>query len=125
MRKTPYRPKNDSSVSQPLSDGLVNVYSVVDAAHPGSLPVVGLVHKIKLPYAEQRLGITRYYAALQNQIQVSRVVRVPRAGNVTTQDVAITEDGQPYRVDMVQSVPDLQPPCVDLTLTTIKQRYDV
>lgn len=125
MRRPPYRPKNDSTISQPLSDGLLTVYSVSDKSAPGRLPSEQLTLKIKLPYAEQRLGVTRYYAAMQNQIQIDRVLRVPRAGSITTQDVAITEDGQQYRIDLVQSVAEIMPPCVDLTLTIIKQRYNV
>ena len=54
-----------------------------------------------------------------------RVVRVPRTGQVDTQDVAITEDGRQYAVEWVQSVRDVWPASVDLTLADLTQRYDV
>lgn len=52
-----------------------------------------------------RLGIQRYYSGRQNQVQIERVIRVPRYPGVTNQDVATTEDGTTYRIDLVQSPP--------------------
>ena len=46
-----------------------------------------------------------------------------RAGNVTSQDVAITEDGRQYRIDLVQSVDEVYPPSVDLTLSKVEQEF--
>ena len=66
--KAPYRPSNE--VTQSYNDGVVTVYSVTDSARPGYQPVEQLTEKIKLRYEEQRLGIQRYYNAMQNQIQV-------------------------------------------------------
>lgn len=117
--KAPYRP--DSEVSQSYNDGIVTIYSVTDGAKPGYQPMPMLAEKITLRYAEQRLGIQRYYAALQNQVQVERVIRTARAGDITTQDIAITEDGRKYAVYMVQSVQDVYPPSVDITLSKISQ----
>lgn len=74
-----------------------------------------------LRYEERSLGIQRYYAAAQNQIEVERVVRVPRYPGVTNQDVARTEDGTYYRIDLVQAVVDVYPPCMDLTLAKYTQ----
>lgn len=117
--KAPYRPDNE--VSQSYNDGVVTIYSVTDGAKPGYQPMPMLAEKITLRYAEQRLGIQRYYAALQNQVQVERVIRTARAGDITTQDIAITEDGRKYTVYMVQSVQDVYPPSVDITLSKISQ----
>lgn len=117
--KAPYRPDNE--VSQSYNDGVVTIYSVTDGAKPGYQPMPMLAEKITLRYAEQRLGIQRYYAALQNQVQVERVIRTARAGDITTQDIAITEDGIKYAVYMVQSVQDVYPPSVDITLSKISQ----
>ena len=44
---------------------------------------------------------------------------------VSNQDVAIMEDGQRYRIDSVQHVPDVYPPCMDLTLAKVEQEYEV
>lgn len=119
MWKTPYRAKGE--VTQRFNDGIVRIYHVEDTAEPGYAPVETPTEKIRLAYEERRLGITRYFAGAQNQLRIDRVLRVQRAGKVSTQDIAVTEDGQNYRVDLVQSVPDVWPESVDLTLSKIEQ----
>ena len=123
MWKAPRRPKGE--VSQRYNDGVVRIYSVEDTAAPGYAPVETPTLKITLRYEERRLGITRYFSGQQNQMQIDRVLRVQRAGKVNTQDIAVTEDGQNYRVDLVQSVPDVWPESVDLTLSKIEQVIDL
>lgn len=123
MWKAPYRPSNQ--VSQSFADGFVKIYTVKDVARPGYTPVEMLSFKFSLRYNEQRLGITRFYSGQQNQSQIERVIRVPRAGSVSNQDVAITEDGHKYRIDLVQAVMDVHPPSVDLTLARLDQDYEV
>ena len=112
--RAPYRP--GSEVTQPYNDGVVTVYAVTDTA---------LIRKVTLRYEEQRLGIQRFYSGKQNQAEIERVVRTPRLGCVSSQDVAVTEDGRQYRIDMVQSVPDIWPASMDLTLAKVAQNYDV
>ena len=48
-------------------------------------------------------------------------MRVQKALVITTQDVAVTEDGTEYRIRQVQDVMDVYPKCVDLTLSRIDQ----
>ena len=122
MWKAPNRPKRE--ITQPFSDGIVMIYSVTDMAKPGYEPVEKLEEKIKLRFAEQRLGINRIYQSRQAQVEISRVIRVPNAGGVSPQDVAILE-GKQYRIDTVQKVMDVFPPCMDLALVKIEQEYEV
>lgn len=124
--KAPYRPR-DNQITQNFSDGVVTVYAVTDAAAPGYQPKPQLVQppKAVLRYEEQRLGLQRYYEGRQNQVQIERVIRTPRAGHVSSQDVAITEDGRQYRIDLVQSADDVYPPSQDLTLSKIEQIFQV
>lgn len=124
MRKTPFRPREDR-ITQGYNDGLLTVYGVTDAGPPGGLPIEKPVKKAVLRYEERRLGLQRYYAGKQNQVEVERVVRTPRLACVSSQDLAVTEDGRQYRIDMVQSAPDVYPPSMDLTLTRIDQDYKV
>lgn len=121
--KAPYRPRNE--ISQTFNDGLVILCHVTDTAAPGRLPEEKLSRYLMLPYEEQRLGIQRYYQGKQNQMEIQRVLRTPRAGQVTSQDVAITQDGRQYRVDLVQMVEGVFPPSQDLTLVAIEQVFDV
>lgn len=119
----PRRPRNE--VTQAYSDGIVTIYAVTDSAAPGMRPVEQLTQRTRLRYAERKLGIQRYYAGKQNQVEIERVIRVPRNGMVSTQDVAVTEDGRRYRIDMVQAAIDVYPPSADLTLVRIDQGTEV
>ena len=44
---------------------------------------------------------------------------------MSNQDIAVTEDGTQYRIDLVQSVDNVWPACQDLTLAKIEQQYDL
>lgn len=117
--RAPQRPEH--KVSQDFNDGIVRIYSVEDEAEPGYAPVPKGTFKVLLPYAERALGIRRYYEARQNQTRVERVIRVQTTGLVSNLDLAVTEDLTPYRIDLVQFVPDVYPPCTDLTLVRYEQ----
>ena len=114
----PYRPANE--VTQDYNDGIVTIYAAADSAKPGYQPKPKQKKKYTLRYDEQRVGIQRYYEAMQNQVQVERVLRVPRA-KITNQDIAETEDGVKYRIDLIQTVDLVYPPSLDLTLTRYEQ----
>lgn len=121
--KTPYRPK--SEITQSYNDGMVEICAVSDGARPGYQPVEQLRFKARLRYEERTLGIQRAYLAKQAQTEVERVLRTPRVKGVGPRDVAVTEDGRQYRVDLVQSVNGVYPPSVDLTLARLEQEGDL
>lgn len=125
MWQPPKRPNH--LITQPLNDGIVRICDVVNVADPGYKPVEKLQPKITLRYENQRVGINRFYSGMQHQIQVDKVIRVPKALVITTQDVAVTEDGAEYRIRQVQDVLDVYPRCLDLTLSRIDQEdaYDM
>ena len=123
MWKAPHRPRNE--ISQTYNDGLVTICEVKNTAPSGYAPKEELIPKVKVGYQERSLGIQRYYAAAQNQIQIQRVIRIPRGASVDTQDVAVTEDGRQYAINMVQTVPDVYPPSLDLTLAKVTHEYEV
>lgn len=125
MWKAPYRPRQ-SEISQNFNDGLLDIYTVTDGAFPGYQPKDVLTKKGTLPFEEQRVGLQRYYNAKQDQIEVEKVLRVPRGFPVNSQDVAIIRgtDTQ-YHIDLVQKVDDVYPPCWDLTLSKITQGLPV
>lgn len=123
--KAPYRPRTDNGVTQNFGDGVVKIYTVTNSAQPGYQPKPQTTLKCKLRYEEQRLGIQRYYSGRQNQVEIERVLRVPRYGGITNQDVAVTEDGRQFRIDMVQNVTDVYPASLDLTLAKIEQEIEV
>lgn len=134
QRKAPFRPSQNAQVTQCYNDGRVVVYDVRNYGVNGFLPSPTYQVKAILAYQERKLGIRRYYDARQNQVRVERVIRVPKPSGVfepdddvpepmriTSQDMARTEDGKRYRIDLVQSVPDVFPPSLDLTLAVYEQ----
>lgn len=118
--KAPRRPEH--KVTQDYNDGMLTVYRVTDEAQPGRLPVEKLTELVKLPYAKRKVGLYRYYQAKQDQTRVQRVLRVPEPSvKITNLDKVITEDGKEYRIDLVQTVPDVYPESLDLTLAAYRQ----
>lgn len=121
MWRAPYRPR-ENDISQSYNDGLVDLYRQTDGAQSGRAPRPVLSKVGTLTFAEQRLGLQRYYAGKQNQVQIERVIRVPRGFAVTSQMAAVIRGAATqYRVDLVQSVPDVYPPSYDLTLAKVAQ----
>lgn len=121
MWQAPYRPR-ESEISLSYNDGLVDIYRQTDGAQPGHAPRPVLSKVGTLACSERRLGLQRYYTGKQNQVQVERVIRVPRGIAVTSQMVAVLRGSKTqYRIDLVQSVPDVYPPSYDLTLAKVAQ----
>ncbi|MDD3394178.1 MAG: hypothetical protein PHG19_06010 [Anaerotignum sp.] len=122
MWKAPNRPKHE--VTQAYNDGVVAVYKTTDIAQPGYKPKQSLGLLVNLRFEEQRLGINRLYKSRQRQVEIDRVIRVQRAKEISSQDVAVIE-GKQYRIDTVQIVKDIYPPSLDLALVKIEQKYEV
>lgn len=114
-RKLPFRPGNE--ISQVFNDGVAAIYRLTDQAPPGYKPDLKPTLVARLRYEEQRLGVTRYYAAQQSNVQVEKVIRVPAGAPVAAQDVVVTDYGFQFDVNLVQTVPDVWPASLDLTLT--------
>lgn len=110
---------------QQFNDGVVKIYSVSNIAEPGKMPVETLELKYTLRYKERTVGLQRYYTALQANITVSHVLRCPFLRNVSTQDIAIPNDGQQYRIVQIQRPEDIDPPVMDLTLERVTQDYEI
>jgi hypothetical protein len=112
------------SKAQTYNDGLVKVYAVSNAAASGNMPVEKLTLKRTLRYEERTVGITRHYAAMQNNAKVAHLLRCPKLRDVSTQDVAIPNDGGQYKITFIQYPKDA-PESMDLTLEAVKQKYDI
>lgn len=124
MRKTPFRP-DDRRITQSYRDGVVRIYTVTDGAATGYQPRPVLTLLETLFYQERRVGLQRYYAGRQAQVEVERVIRIQLRPAVNPQCVAVTEDGVQYGIELVQQVQDVYPPSMDLTLVRIEQKYEV
>lgn len=111
--------------NQQFNDGVVKIYDVTNIAVNGAMPVEKLTLKQTLRYKERTVGLNRYWTALQANVRVSYVLRCQRLRGVSTQDVAIPNDGTQYRIVQIQYPEDINPPVMDLTLEKISQKYEV
>ena len=111
--------------AETFNDGRVHIFNVDNGAESGDMATTVLRHKFSLSYKERTVGVNRYYAALQANAQVDRVLRCPRIESISTQDIAIPNGKQQYRIIQIQYPEDIIPPVMDLTLQKTMQVYKV
>ena len=111
--------------TQTFNDGIVKIYGTENAAEAGNMPVDGLTLKETLLYDERVVGFGRYYSAMQNNIKVDMVLRCQKRPGVATQDIAVPIDGEQYEIKQVQYPPDVEPPCMDITLEKVKVKHEL
>ena len=104
---------------QTFNDGIVNIYDTVSPRTIAATP------RRTLRYEERTVGVTRLFAAAQVNAVVSYVLRCPRLRDVSTQDIAVPNDGKQYKIYSVQYPKDIQPPVMDLTLEEVQGNYDI
>lgn len=123
MRRQPNRSSNSGmSVSERFHDGICRIFSVSDSAAPGYQPKIERTLKGTLNFRSMRLGIQRYYAAMQAQQRIDRVIRVPVPSfEISAQDEVWTSDGKMYGISLIQDADGVFPRSVDLTLTLLEQ----
>jgi hypothetical protein len=110
---------------QTYADGIVEIYAVSNTAAAGSKPADILTLKVTLRYSERIVGISRYYAALQANAEINRLIRCPLLRGVSTQDAAILSDGKRYRIEQIQYPEDITPPVMDMSLVEVSQVYEI
>lgn len=111
--------------TQPFKDGVVKIYKVTNISLPGNMPKDGLVIKNNLRYDERTVGMSRFWTAMQAQVKVEQLLRVPRLNTISTQDIAIPIDGEQYKIIQIQYPQDAEPPCMDLSLERIDSDYEI
>ena len=109
--------------AQTFNDGVVEIYSVSNIGAPGRTPVEGLTLKRCLRYNERTVGVTRYFAAMQNNARVDKLLRCQLQRDVSTQDVAIAGGETQYNIIQVQYPENVSPPVMDITLQEVTQKY--
>lgn len=111
------------SKTQTFNDGIVKIYKIDNIAEPGNMPKDGLILKETLRYKERTVGVNRYWAALQDNIRINHVLRVSERRNVSTQDIAIPNDGKQYKIVQIQYPEDMS--VMDLSLERLEQEYEI
>jgi len=111
--------------TQSFNDGVVSIYTISNTGVDGGMPTEALTWKRTLRYHERTVGLTRFYTAKQANVNVRYLLRCPLLRDVSTQDVAIPNDGKQYRIVQVQFQEDIDPSVMDLTLEELLQDYDI
>ncbi len=110
---------------QTFNDGVVTFYLVSNTAAAGSKPNETLTYKQSLRYMERTVGITRYYAAKQANVRVDYVLRCQKRRDISTQNIAVPNDGKQYRIIQVQYPEVSGLPVMDITLEEVTAVYDI
>lgn len=108
---------------QTFNDGTLKICEVVNSATPGNKPIKNLKEKATLRYEERTVGITRFYAAMQNKVKISLLVRCPLLMKIDTEDIAVIGK-EMFEVKQIQHLRDTEIPVMDLTLQKIGERYE-
>lgn len=120
MRKiqTPFAP-------QTFSSGCVTFFHTEDTAAAGDIPRYAAVAFLRVPYEDKKVGDVRYYAALQADSRIDRVVRVPHIGEIDTAgDIAVVSgDARQYRVTKIARNSLTVPESWDVTLEISRKKY--
>lgn len=112
--------------TQTYNDGVVNVYEVKNAAEVGKLPKKNAKFKVgPLRYEERTVGMGRYWTAMQNQVKITKILRMPRINSVSTQDIVVTNDNMQYEIKQVQYPPGVLPASMDLSLEKVVAKYEI
>ena len=108
---------------QTFNDGVLKVYSL-SRKTDGSEELT-LKHRL-LRYEERTVGVNRYYRAAQENVRITKVLRVQKLKNISTQDVVILESGEQYYVRRaVDPKNNVNPPCWDLSLERVTHDIDI
>lgn len=113
--------------TQTFNDGVLTVYKVGNIAGLGNMPKEGLIQKFTnaIPYEERTVGVTRFTANKQENTIVEQLLRIPRINGIAREDVVIPIDGEQYRIKQVQSINDVEPRCLDLSLEKVVTKYEI
>jgi len=114
-----------SGPKNPLNDGVLTVYEVIDAGLPGEMPKKAVRQKYRLRYDERVVGMNRYWVAKQASATIHMMVRCHRLDDVTTHDVVSLRDGKQYDIVQIQYPPDIFPRMMDLSLERRADKYDM
>lgn len=109
-----------------IFEGTLRICRLVNISEAGAMPTEKLEVVAYHYYGDRVIGYNRQYAAQGVQQQVDRLVRIWRDDTVTPKMYAVLDDGNQYRIDMVQHMTDNDGLKVtDLTLFRLDDNFDV
>ena len=93
-----------------FNDGTVIIYDTDD--NDEIIKATGRAHM----YGNEKIGITRYYAARQDDIELDKVIHIHRSLSVTAESAAVIDNTR-YKIEHVQQEPYSNPPSTILSLS--------
>ena len=114
-------------IDEHFDDGLLKVYETKDVSGAGefenlqtTLKHAGIRHQIRDP-----VGFNRFVQNKQIDVEISKLLRVQRIPlDASVYSVVELEDGTQYKIEQIQEIVDVYPPCLDLSLSVVKQRVE-
>lgn len=108
---------------QTFNDGLARFYETVNDTQNGRRPAKKLSLKSMLRYEERTVGMTRFWEAKRNDIQIDRMIRCPLQRTVCVNDIAALPDGAQFAIRQVQYPKDVPAPVMDISLERLRDAY--
>ena len=110
---------------QTFTDGLAIFHRVKNEAGKGDRPKYTMEEFLRLPFTEKKVGDIRYYAAMQADSRISKVVRIPRVAGIQPSGdiVTLSGDDPQYKVQNVARNTMTTPESMDVTLEISKAQY--
>lgn len=109
---------------QTFNDGVVNFYKVGNIAETGDRPREGLIENVKgVRYEERTVGMGRYWSAMQSNARITQLLRIPRS-KINIGDFAVPNDGQQYKIVQIQTIKEVRPYVLDISLERVEKDYD-
>lgn len=108
-----------------FNDGIVDIYAVGNDAESGDMPSQALTLKYQaLRFEFQTIGVRRNYEAMQADVKLSELIRIPMHREISSQDIAVMNELQ-YEIVQVQHDTGTRPPSSKLSLARLEVDYDV
>ena len=102
--------KNPKDEFLTFNDGIVNIFDTDDDGE-----IIKSSRKF-YAYGERAVGVKRYYAACQNDIELEKVIHIHYLREMTTQKAVVINNTR-YKVEQVQHFRTTKPSCTVISLS--------
>lgn len=111
-------------IDEHFDDGVLKVYETKDISGAGEYENLQTTLKhAGIRYQIRTVGYNRFVQNKQIDVSIAKLVRVQRIPlDRSVFSVVEMEDGTQYKIEQIQEIVDVYPPCMDLSLSVVKQR---
>jgi hypothetical protein len=93
-----------------FNDGIVDIYETDE----DDVIIRNSVNQFR--FGNRTVGVKRYYAARQNDIELDLVIHIHKNLEIDSQNAAVINKTR-YKIEQIQQMPDTNPPCTVLSLS--------